>query len=142
MREIKFRGIDHDGVWHYGDLAKTIATCGEAYGVEPCLCTLIIDMHHNDKVELFYKFVKPETVGQYIGLKDKNSKEIYEGDVLSGLGFVEYSEDRAGFVINILGETNEIHFYEISLDSEYCKLEVIGSIYQNPELLKNPELME
>lgn len=72
---------------------------------------------------------------QYIGLKDKNGKEIYEGDIVSyfggGYGIVYYDEQFAAFRIEILktGKYTDMEFI-----AKYG--DVIGNIYENPELLE------
>lgn len=92
--------------------------------------------------------VIPDTVGQYTGLKDKNEKEIYEGDIVKEV-FYKYSNDEnrhKGFYENISKvvykgrafkyewiKTNEIKMPE---DFKESFIEVIGNIYDNPELLK------
>lgn len=84
MREIKFRGKRKDnGEWVYGYL-----TCN-------------IPLIFNDKLGSYT--VYESTVGQYTGLKDKNGKEIYEGDKISLHQFLfdgsEYENELTGEVI-------------------------------------------
>jgi uncharacterized phage protein (TIGR01671 family) len=122
MREIKFRGKrQKNGEWIYGSYISR--------GHHNYLYDLIIDDKNRKKA------VMMKTVGQYTGLKDKNGKEIYEGDFIKaewGIGNADY---------RIVGEDGLPEFYHWFI--EYCfeedNLEVIGNKYENPELIENEE---
>lgn len=130
MREIIFRGQTRNGDWKKGDLSQ-------ANGV---------GVYINDG-GYFFK-VDSETVGQYTGLEDCNGVKIFEGDIVRVSSF----SDNHKYLL----ESNEIDGtlpYEIiySAGSFQCvnskaympfdagewftQLEVVGNIYDNPELL-------
>ena len=131
MREILFRGkrIDN-GEWVEGDFCKPCNIVFEAIGYDSAL--------KQDEVPVVNDFeVIPETVGQYTGLCDKNGKKIFEGDICSK--FSNYSGKR--FVFPIVFELGLFYAkYSDIAGMPLCdiceKIEVIGNIHNNPELLK------
>jgi uncharacterized phage protein (TIGR01671 family) len=143
MREIEFRGITKDTKeWVYGCLITL--PFGKSY---------ILFDNYDNMVE-----VNKETVGQYMGLKDKNGTKIYEGDILSfdgnmtadnSLGFepngyiydensihyVVWNNKMSGFEPNFEDEENKYKFHTRQLMiTGQC--EVIGNIYQDSHLMK------
>jgi uncharacterized phage protein (TIGR01671 family) len=134
MREIKYRGRRLDnGAWEYGDLVQFGQKCHT-----PCKCAIIPGTASGSdplcKVLLDYE-VDPATVGQFTGLKDKNGKEIYEGDILTdefeSIGVVEWRD--GAFVVNFA----DIDFFQIAdCFDDFYQMWSIGNIHDNPELLK------
>ena len=121
MREILFRGKTVcDGDWVYGGITWN-----------PSRKKFFI---HTDWEEAN---VIPETVGQYTGLTDENGVKIFEGDILhaaQGDFVVRWSESICSFVA---GEKERMRPCMNSGTMKYC--EVIGNIFDNPELIKEAE---
>lgn len=122
-----FRGKRKDGQgWIEGDLVHTRTT---TQGAVTEIYTL--DMSYE---------VDPETVGQCTGLKDKNGKLIYEGDIVKGL-FNFGLEIMSGctFKDGAFGLTaKQCGAYHFSAFTSMCNVqyEVIGNIYDNPNLCR------
>lgn len=131
MREIKFRGIPLFGnEFVFGSLIIEKNEKGED--------TYTIRRYENGKVSYFE--VKPESVGQYTDLKDKNDVEIYEGDIVKFIPSGEYGKVTTFGKSQNLGiewENSKTAFFTpmfyLCCESE---LEIIGNIYENPELLE------
>jgi len=93
----------------------------------------------------FWKFIGYDerdlkTIEQYAGLKDKNGKEIYEGDRVSG--YYSIGDNEGTFKSNIVFDEGGFCFEKVdgdwspNMNEGYCSdIEVIGNINENPELL-------
>lgn len=149
-REIKFRGISSDKKWHFGCLVNNMWTFSELTERSgQSVCEILTGNYTSDnwqeaiEEETNLVSVIPESVGQFTGLKDKNGKEIYEGDILSEKWKVEvYCSITGAYMVkfhnNPKGNKPEkLHTYLQKRTTAGCPedCEIIGNIYQNPELL-------
>lgn len=117
MREIKFRGkickgIAGEGLWVYWGLS----------GLDRLDC------------------IDKETIGEFTGLKDKNGKEIYEGDKVQCFNFiyrhfrheVKYFDGAFGyeFAEDFISFQHNFNFHWENGKSMY--IEVVGNVFDNP----------
>ena len=98
----------------------------------------------NDSVMNDYITVSPDEIElmQSTGLKDKNGKEIFEGDVVDYKGrkaIIKWNGSYASFIYRFVDELNKRSAEWYPLYLAYLKCEVIGNIYENQELLEAEE---
>ena len=127
MRELKFRAFD---------------TEANSYAKDPILVdnfgnVYVVCEEASDKRGTCLITGKPNVIlEQYTGLKDKNGKEIYEGDIVLNTYYddneryiVKWYNDAVAFGMQSLEDADD---YKLPLES----LKVVGNIHENPELLE------
>ena len=137
MREILFRGKRlQGGEWVEGyffksDINKKERESGKATIIftPDCDTFIMVPECHNSFM------VVSDTVGQYTGLKDKNGKRIFEGDILKW-DSREWGCDH----LDIVNWNYELFNIRRTDWKEWC--EVIGNIHDNKSLLNNQEAGE
>lgn len=125
MREILFRGKRFDnGAWETGSLLVERTNTSEQ------------QVMIADKMTGYPTLVLPETVGQYTGLRDKNSTRIFEADIVKV--YDVYCNETVVGVVEFCDGSFRIYDKDFTSYDRwmYCKVEVIGTVYDNQELLK------
>ncbi len=141
-RVIKFRGIDiKTNKWVYGDLVVNKPT--QSYRIVSDFALVCNAIEHKG-VELVgcsgsFHNVQPKSVGEFTGLKDKNGREIYRGDIIEqewtepvdemDLGKVVYDDSEGMYHIRYANGGSSI------MTHRTMKKKVVGNIHENPELL-------
>lgn len=142
MRESLFRGKRKDnGEWIYGYYCVF-------NGMIHCIYTGYAETDCGDIYPDYYE-VDPETVGQYTGLTDKNGVKIFEGDIVKGtaysattIGVIVWIDEISSFGVRRVNAPNPTAWENSSIlrcvslgKTDEFAAEVIGNIYDNPELL-------
>ena len=137
MREIKFRVlIDHR--IYYQD--KYNAYSDNLASIDICKKTITINSFYN--YEDVYRFEDEEVkLMQYTGVKDKNGKEIYEGDIVlikldetstwykTVVGF-----KKGAFIANLIDKEDYVYIFHHGFTDD--DFEIIGNVYENKNLLE------
>jgi uncharacterized phage protein (TIGR01671 family) len=139
MREIKFRALDIvTKKFVYGQLVNVSCTKDSS----PQTAWRIVERGLDC---IIHTPVNPETVGQFTGLKDRKGVEIYEGDIVKEVykigEHIEGVIEIGNFKIDYGSGSYfpEDTFYGVNISGKpmnrWKKYEVIGNIYEHPELL-------
>lgn len=138
MRELKFRVWDRDAKHFCGNLKKYLLDVHTSELQVANYSDLYEEWYYSQNMDTYY------TIQQYIGLKDKNGKDVYEGDIIQynvgssyeNMNFiVQWSEDSLGYIIQ--SQSGDILTNSWTPDgNRFNFIELKGNVFENPELLK------
>ena len=149
MREIKFRGKTIDGEWVHGLLSISQGLSGQP--AKGCYIS------NSGGMPWAYQ-IRPETIGLFVGLQDKNGKDIYEGDLIRVLerdwgsmcltdfkGTIDEYMICISAISEVVYEDGSFKLIQRKKGNYHSKyvgdnyrrdiFEIIGNIHENPELL-------
>ena len=124
QREIKFRAKGTGGKWWYGEDNPTTV------------------LRHVSLATFFMNLaagaLDPKTLGQYIDRKDTNSKDIYEGDIVTGNPYTPDGKiwGQSGCIDPLVIEIPDCFYTEEGCSFDAKRSLIIGNIHDNPEILE------
>jgi len=150
-RQYLFRGKENKtGKWIEGSLISLYKDIAEIFYIK--------NITKQQGIETACIYVIPETIGQFIGMLDKNGNRIFEGDVVKVLydpnsfnymgisernqyyfnAIVVYNEFNARFGMKKTHKSkknsrNKNYYFS---DLQICEIEIIGNIFDNPKLIE------
>lgn len=124
MREIKFRIWDIDERKFVVNETDRLG-CGDT---KKCMSERVDFENNSVEINADESYI----LSEYTGLKDMDGKEIYEGDIL----FETFSEEYFKVVFENGSFRAEIDEYSLDLEDYANICEIVGNIYENPELIE------